>query len=480
MLFQRKGIWIVALSCGLSLGLAACNGSSDSDDDDNDDGNGTSGEDREQVELEVEAREISLVLSWNAEDFPADATYNLCWAEEELTADFENCSAHESGKLLLDQATPLEVSDFDPSNRQHFQLEVEIDDEAPRYSEPVEGVAQSKVVTHAFSQQEVDDTLAYWTPERMEAAKPPRTPDQVDGPPDPSAPNIPAPGDPVERGGVGPRLEFVDRSTATTHALTPVTASEDDVPEKAEHVESTASYPQSAVGKVYFTKPGDGNYVCSASVIASESRRVVWTAGHCLSDGGEGDWYTNWMFVPAYNDGDEPLGRWSATHLATFAGWLYDRNFHYDLGAVVMQPKSGNAITDYTGSLGWRFKGAHETDTSQMGYPSAGDVFDGEKHWRCDQDYLGAITRTDDDGDDFPGPSMKYNDCDFSAGSSGGPWVVDFDECPACYTNSVTSLWYFDADEDGDPLPPVLANYLAGPYHGSAGLKLLKVAEDLP
>lgn len=177
MLFQRKGIWIVALICGLSLGLAACNGSSDSDDDDNgdenDDGNGTSSEDREQVELEVEAREISLVLSWNAEDFPADANYNLCWAEEELTADFENCSALESGKVLLDQAMPLELSDFDPSNRQHFRLEVEIDDEAPRYSEPVEGIAQSKVVTHAFSQDEVDDTLEYWTPERMEAAKPP-------------------------------------------------------------------------------------------------------------------------------------------------------------------------------------------------------------------------------------------------------------------------------------------------------------------
>lgn len=32
-------------------------------------------------------------------------------------------------------------------------------------------------------------------------------------------------------------------------------------------------------GKVFFTKPGEGNFVCSASVVNSEGLDTVWTAG---------------------------------------------------------------------------------------------------------------------------------------------------------------------------------------------------------
>ena len=42
------------------------------------------------------------------------------------------------------------------------------------------------------------------------------------------------------------------------------------------------AYPHRVIGKLFFTIPGAGNYVCSASVI---SYRLIATAGHCVASG---------------------------------------------------------------------------------------------------------------------------------------------------------------------------------------------------
>lgn len=56
------------------------------------------------------------------------------------------------------------------------------------------------------------------------------------------------------------------------------------------------TYPISTVGKLFFTLPGVGNFVCSASVIG---RSTLATAGHCVSDGA-GGWATNMLFCPSF------------------------------------------------------------------------------------------------------------------------------------------------------------------------------------
>ena len=65
--------------------------------------------------------------------------------------------------------------------------------------------------------------------------------------------------------------------------------------------------PYRTIGKWFFTKPGAGNFVCSASVIG---RRIVVTAGHCLHSGnGSGTgWFSNFLFVPSYRAGAAPFG----------------------------------------------------------------------------------------------------------------------------------------------------------------------------
>ena len=68
-------------------------------------------------------------------------------------------------------------------------------------------------------------------------------------------------------------------------------------------------------GKVFFTLNGS-NFQCSGTIVNSEGKDTVWTAGHCVNAGQtNGAWATNWTFVPAYDDdlaNPRPWGTWSA------------------------------------------------------------------------------------------------------------------------------------------------------------------------
>ncbi len=323
---------------------------------------------------------------------------------------------------------------------------------------------QAEIITQEFSEDEIAATLEYWTPERMAeaipvddigiAGDPPPSEDPVI--PDPDAPEVTRPGDP-------PAIERDASRTNGANSLMDQSA-----PNNAVEVTTLPAYPHRAMGKVFFTIPGVGDRECSGGVIASDNRSVVWTAGHCLAEGGGETWYENFMFVPAYFDGDEPAERWAARTLATFVGWYSNEYFNYDLGAAVMERRDGQSIVDVTGSLGWMFNAAHETDTSQFGYPGEGTIFNGQRMWTCNEPYTGAVNRGSS------GPSMQTNDCDYTAGASGGPWVVNVEDCPNCYINSVNSLWWFFT-----PRPADLGNQWAGPYQGSAARNLLEVAEGL-
>ena len=77
-------------------------------------------------------------------------------------------------------------------------------------------------------------------------------------------------------------------------------------------------YPYSTIGQLYFTEPG-GDYVCTASVIR---RNVLATAGHCVNDG-HGNYYSNWLFVPAENGARAPFGSWTWAAADTTTAWYF-------------------------------------------------------------------------------------------------------------------------------------------------------------
>ncbi|WP_143264110.1 trypsin-like serine peptidase [Amycolatopsis kentuckyensis] len=249
------------------------------------------------------------------------------------------------------------------------------------------------------------DVLSHWTPERMRAAKPATGPakSRSAGPQTHALPAQSAPG--VS----GP---LAGKPDATASRLAAVSQSQ--------VWSSHGQMPATTVGKLYYDKP-DGPYECTASVVSSANRSLVWTAGHCVSDG-DGHWFDNWIFVPDYAGSGEPLGRWSWKSVSTPNGYLNDGDHDYDLAAISMWPRNGTNVADVTGSQGYKFGQGYDWSVYEFGYPydthPARTGITGQQLRYC----TGTTWR--------PGiwpfqPDQLGIHCDQGHGASGGPWLDD-------------------------------------------------------
>ena len=159
-------------------------------------------------------------------------------------------------------------------------------------------------------------------------------------------------------------------------------------------------------GKVFFTSFGV-NYVCSATVVNSEGKSEVWTAGHCVSDGQA--WNYNWVFVPNYVNGWAPYGYWYSKQLWTTSAWFNNNNdFSNDVGAAVMSRNSGWRIADYLGGQGiaWNYPRQY---VYAFGYPQAAP-FNGQTLWA-------------ENGSTFAWGADQGMVNYMTGGSSGGAWL---------------------------------------------------------
>ena len=244
----------------------------------------------------------------------------------------------------------------------------------------------------------------------------------------------------------------------------------------------SATNPRRLHGKVFFSL-GSGNFVCSGTLVTSNSRSLVWTAGHCVhgADIGAG-FATNWAFVPGYRDGIAPYGTWPARTLFSSPGWIAEANVRYDLGAAVLtRDPQGKGLEDLLGARGISFNQPRTQTFDILGYP-AEDAntmllppnFDGERLWLCES------PRTADDTPAGPGPETMEVACDMTGGSSGGGWVIG-DQ----FVNSVTSYGYeFDFGHLYGPYQGTVAEQLyetaSGPRRLCAGLAATNVGTGLP
>jgi RTX calcium-binding nonapeptide repeat (4 copies) len=299
---------------------------------------------------------------------------------------------------------------------------------------------------------------AYWTPARMRAARP--AADRLSGAPrrgsaataDADPTYVP----PTEPGQAArpslPRPGLVD-SRPARRAATDVSA-------------DSGTFPRRVHGKVFLTLGGI-DYFCSATVVASASHTVVFTAGHCLNGADVGVGFaTNWLFVPGYREGVAPFGTWTATTLLTTDGWNDHANLRLDLGAAILaRDTEGRGIEDVVGARGIAFDQARAQVFEAYGYPAVDTNtpllppnFDGERLYRCQS------PRTAADRPPGSGPETSEIECDMTAGASGGGWVIDNE-----FVNSVTSYGYaFDP------------NHLYGPYFGPAAKALYRRASGPP
>ena len=230
---------------------------------------------------------------------------------------------------------------------------------------------------------------------------------------------------------------------------------------------SYEAYPYRTYGKVFFTKATGGDFVCSGTVVNTQTSSTspgnlstIWTAGHCVSDG-QGRFHTNWVFVPAYRDNVRPFGTWSARRLTTKTEWHSFSNFEQDVGAAVLNTQSGVAIQNRVGSMGIAFNQAYPQHWHSFGYPQA-SPFNGQRQFACTASYA----RQADLSPRTNVPQIGIG-CDFTGGSSGGGWIIGWGSGGG-WVNSVNS-WKFFAEP--------LAIY--GPYHGTDALGLYNSARTL-
>ncbi|GAA1681786.1 peptidase [Fodinicola feengrottensis] len=201
--------------------------------------------------------------------------------------------------------------------------------------------------------------------------------------------------------------------------------------------------PVAHIGKVFFTLSGV-DYVCSGNVVTSHNRDVVATAGHCVN-AGPGAYATNWTFVPAYDNGSAPYGKWTARKLVTTSQWAKNGDINYDTGFAVLTSRYGRHISDAVGASGVGFSQPKAQTYTLYGYP-AGSPFDGETLQTCN----GKAS-----SDSYGSTSDQGVSCDMTGGSSGGPWLLGAGSGGA--QQSINSFGYDS-----------VADRMFGPYWGSA------------
>jgi hypothetical protein len=150
------------------------------------------------------------------------------------------------------------------------------------------------------------------------------------------------------------------------------------------------TYPFSAAGKLFF-KIGADSYVCSASLIQPG---VIVTAAHCVTSFGGSGWYSDWTFVPAYNNGAAPFGKWkgsvaavmSSSYLGTDSCATPGVICENDVAVITLPPQKSligyGYQTSYAGNLagwlgyGWDGYGFNVNGKAlftQLGYPVSHD-----------------------------------------------------------------------------------------------------------
>ena len=223
------------------------------------------------------------------------------------------------------------------------------------------------------SADDAAQAVAYWTPERMAAA----------------------------------RVVGDEAPASTTTAARPDDLGQEDAAGSGPISVAQQVAPVSHIGRLFYTLNGQG-YACSANVVEAANRSTVATAGHCMT--GNGAFATDSVFVPGYHDGERDYGTWPVVGGYVAGGFTEDNgDAADDVGfEVVARDDDGDDIQSVVGASPVLFDQSLTQEGSVYGYPAEGR-FDGESLQRC----TGRFAETDPQAINLP--------CDMTGGVSGGP-----------------------------------------------------------
>jgi V8-like Glu-specific endopeptidase len=150
---------------------------------------------------------------------------------------------------------------------------------------------------------------------------------------------------------------------------------------------------------------------CTASVVDSPHHNVLITAAHCLYAVKGKNYNRGIKFVPEYNNGQKPYGEWSAAGLFVGKRWKSGFDPNHDVGFIVLRPKDGKNIQDVLGGNRLGIDAGFTNLVRVTGYPGGSVRPVTCVNWTSRQARY----------------QLRFTCAGFFGGTSGSPWVTDFD-----------------------------------------------------
>ncbi|WP_399088371.1 trypsin-like serine peptidase [Streptomyces sp. BBFR2] len=171
-----------------------------------------------------------------------------------------------------------------------------------------------------------------------------------------------------------------------------------------------------------FEKDDTGNHFCTASVVQSPGRNMLVTAAHCAFDPDTGKPVDDLVFAPDYRDGDEPTGLWKVRKTFVDPRWASSDDEDLDVAFLTLDSKGGKQIQDVLGGNTLGIDRGFDNEVKITGYPSSRDT------------PISCQNRTTK----YSSTQMRIQCDDFAGGTSGSPWLADYD--PKSQTGTVIGV----------------------------------------
>jgi V8-like Glu-specific endopeptidase len=160
-----------------------------------------------------------------------------------------------------------------------------------------------------------------------------------------------------------------------------------------------------------FVQVGSADHFCTASVVDSPGHDLLITAAHCIYGGSGVGYRKNIVFIPDYREGLAPYGIWTPRDLLVAPQWISDADPSLDVGFVVLKPYDGQNIEDILGANRLAFNPGYRNLVRVTGYPASGDAPITCRNWTSELNLT----------------QLQFACPGFTGGTSGSPWVTQFD-----------------------------------------------------
>jgi len=311
---------------------------------------------------------------------------------------------------------------------------------APAQAQGADGMTASK----SASAREQASALDFWTHDRLAAAKPMALP--MDASPaaiDEASIQNRASSGPAGFSSAGAPSADADRIARMAYAADWASGGKEsaalaDVPAFTDGTSQTytsyivnknsaiwKTFTSRTVGRLSFTTPNGTSY-CSASVVSPNN--IIVTAAHCVYDtGSRNAFYSNWVFTPAYRNGNAPYGTFAYQTCWVLNSWInlsggYSINTWADDDVAVCKMRNnsaGQSLSSVTGWLGRGWNWPYVQHVTNLGYPFNNyqnvAITDAGKYLRlCHNETFQQASEVLGGG------------CNWGPGISGGPWSVGY------------------------------------------------------